>query len=41
LKNEGRIGEAGKHIRTARGVASLPMGFAASVYTIAEVEERD
>jgi len=32
------FGEAGKHIRTAVGVASLPMGFAASVYIIAEVE---
>jgi enamine deaminase RidA (YjgF/YER057c/UK114 family) len=32
------FGEAGKHIRTAVGVASLPMGFAASVYLIAEVE---
>ena len=30
------FGEAGKHIRTAVGVASLPMGFAASVYLIAE-----
>lgn len=35
------FGEAGKHIRTAGGVASLSMGFAASVYIIAEVEERD
>ncbi len=32
------FGEAGKHIRTAVGVASLPLGFAASVYLIAEVE---
>ena len=32
------FGEAGKHIRTSAGVASLPMGFAASVYMIAEVE---
>ena len=32
------FGEAGKHIRTAVGVASLPMGYAASVYIIAEVE---
>jgi enamine deaminase RidA (YjgF/YER057c/UK114 family) len=32
------FGEAGKHIRTAVGVAGLPMGFAASVYLIAEVE---
>ena len=32
------FGEAGKHIRTAVGVANLPMGFAASVYIIAEVE---
>ena len=31
------FGEAGKHTRTAGGVASLPMGFAASVYIIAEV----
>ena len=35
------FGEAGRHIRTAVGVASLPMGFVASVYIIAEVEERD
>ena len=33
------FGEAGKHIRTAVGVTSLPLGFAASVYIIAEVEE--
>jgi enamine deaminase RidA (YjgF/YER057c/UK114 family) len=33
------FGEAGKHIRTAVGVASLPLGFAASVYIIAEVEQ--
>ena len=33
------FGEAGKHIRTAVGVASLLMGFAASVYIIAEVEQ--
>jgi enamine deaminase RidA (YjgF/YER057c/UK114 family) len=32
------FGEAGRHTRTAVGVASLPMGFAASVYMIAEVE---
>jgi enamine deaminase RidA (YjgF/YER057c/UK114 family) len=32
------FGEAGKHIRTAVGVASLPMGFAASVYMIVEVQ---
>jgi enamine deaminase RidA (YjgF/YER057c/UK114 family) len=32
------FGEAGKHIRTAVGVANLPMGFSASVYIIAEVE---
>jgi enamine deaminase RidA (YjgF/YER057c/UK114 family) len=32
------FGEAGKHIRIAVGVASLPMGFAASVYIIAEVK---
>jgi enamine deaminase RidA (YjgF/YER057c/UK114 family) len=32
------FGEAGKHIRTSAGVASLPMGFAASVYMIVEAE---
>jgi enamine deaminase RidA (YjgF/YER057c/UK114 family) len=32
------FGEAGKHTRTAVGVESLPMGFAASVYMILEVE---
>jgi enamine deaminase RidA (YjgF/YER057c/UK114 family) len=32
------FGDAGKHIRTSAGVASLPMGFAASVYMIIEVE---
>ena len=32
------FGEAGRHTRTAVGVASLPMGFAASVYMIVEVE---
>ena len=32
------FGEAGKHLRTAVGVASLPIGFAASVYLIAEME---
>ncbi len=32
------FGEAGKHIRTAVGVASLPKGFAASVYMIVEVD---
>jgi len=32
------FGETGKHTRTAVGIASLPMGFAASVYIIAEVE---
>lgn len=32
------FGEAGKHTRTAVGVAGLPMGFAASVYLLAEVE---
>jgi enamine deaminase RidA (YjgF/YER057c/UK114 family) len=31
------FGEAGKHVRTSAGVASLPMGFAASVYMIVEV----
>ena len=33
------FGEAGKHIRTAVGVASLPMAFAASVYMIVEVDD--
>ena len=32
------FGEAGKHVRTSAGVASLPMGFAASVYMIVETE---
>ena len=32
------FGESGKHVRTSAGVASLPMGFAASVYMIVEVE---
>lgn len=32
------FGEAGRHVRTSAGVASLPMGFAASVYMIAEVD---
>jgi enamine deaminase RidA (YjgF/YER057c/UK114 family) len=32
------FGEAGKHVRTSAGVASLPMGFAASVYMIVEAE---
>ena len=32
------FGETGKHIRTAVGIASLPIGFAASVCIIAEVE---
>lgn len=32
------FGEAGKHVRTAVGVAGLPMAFAASVYIIVEVE---
>jgi enamine deaminase RidA (YjgF/YER057c/UK114 family) len=32
------FGEAGKHVRTAAGVASLPLGYTASVYLIAEVE---
>ena len=32
------FGEAGKHARTSAGVASLPMGFAASVYMIVEAE---
>lgn len=32
------FGEAGKHVRTAVGVASLPMNFTASVYMIVELE---
>lgn len=32
------FGEAGKHTRTAAGVASLPYNFSASVYIIVEVE---
>ena len=32
------FGDAGRHVRTAAGVASFPMGFAASVYMIVEVE---
>ena len=32
------FGEAGKHIRTSAGVASLPMGFAASVHMIVDAE---
>jgi enamine deaminase RidA (YjgF/YER057c/UK114 family) len=32
------FGEPGKHVRTSAGVASLPMGFAASVYMIVETE---
>lgn len=32
------FGQAGKHARTAVGVASMPMNFAASVYMIVEVE---
>ena len=32
------FGESGMHTRTAVGVANLPMGFAASVYMIVEVE---
>ena len=32
------FGDVGRHVRTAAGVASLPMGFAASVYMIVEVE---
>jgi enamine deaminase RidA (YjgF/YER057c/UK114 family) len=31
------FGEAGKHVRASAGVAGLPMGFAASVYMIVEV----
>jgi hypothetical protein len=36
----GVFGDLGRHIRTAAGVAGLPMGFAASVCMIAEVEEQ-
>jgi enamine deaminase RidA (YjgF/YER057c/UK114 family) len=32
------FGEAGKHVRTAVGVAGLPMDFTASVYMIVEIE---
>ncbi len=32
------FGDAGKHVRTSAGVASLPMGYAASVYVIVEAE---
>lgn len=32
------FGEAGKHVRTAVGVAGLPLGFAASVHIVVEVE---
>jgi len=32
------FGEIGTHTRTAVGVAGLPLGYAASVYLIAEVE---
>jgi enamine deaminase RidA (YjgF/YER057c/UK114 family) len=32
------FGEAGKHVRTSAGVASLPLGFAASVYMIVEID---
>lgn len=32
------FGDAGKHTRTAVGVAGLPMGFSASVYMIVQVE---
>jgi enamine deaminase RidA (YjgF/YER057c/UK114 family) len=32
------FGEAGKHTRTAVGVAALPGGFAAQVYIVVEVE---
>jgi enamine deaminase RidA (YjgF/YER057c/UK114 family) len=32
------FGDAGKHVRTAVGVAGLPMNFTASVYMIVEVE---
>jgi enamine deaminase RidA (YjgF/YER057c/UK114 family) len=31
------FGDAGKHVRTAVGVASLPMNFTASVYMIVEL----
>lgn len=33
------FGEAGKHVRTAVGVAGLPMDFTASVYMIVELQE--
>lgn len=32
------FGNSGKHVRTAVGVAALPMNFAASVYIIAELD---
>jgi enamine deaminase RidA (YjgF/YER057c/UK114 family) len=32
------FGDAGRHIRTAVGVAGLPMAFAASVYMIVEID---
>ena len=32
------FGEAGKHTRTAVGVAGLPLGYAASVYVVVELE---
>jgi len=32
------FGEAGKHTRTAVGPSGLPLGYAASVYLISEVE---
>lgn len=32
------FGDRGKHVRTAVGVAALPMNFAASVYMIAELD---
>jgi enamine deaminase RidA (YjgF/YER057c/UK114 family) len=32
------FGDAGRHTRTAIGVAALPLGYAASVYVVAELE---
>ena len=31
------FGDAGRHTRTAVGVAGLPLGYAASVYVVAEL----
>lgn len=35
------FGEAGRHVRTAVGVAGLPMNFTASVYMIVELENSE